>query len=435
MKTYAALICLSLVVSTGALADPVAEIAETKGAVTVQRADGRWRLISSRSNLEPGDTVVTQANSSAVLAFTDGGKVALRPETRFQIVEYQHVKAAPERDNALLKLITGGLRTLTGLIGKRGNADAYRMQSSTATIGIRGTEFTARVCHSDCGSAPLPSAAHVTALQGAATATDTSGRARELSLNGPIHAGDIVQTAPGAYVGLVFADESRMVLRGDSRLQVREYSYDAARPQEDKAVLKLLRGAFRAITGLLGKRNAGQVRYETTTATIGIRGTQWDAWCVPKDSYSSGGGGATLTRDCDEGLLVRVSDGRVAVDNPAGSTEVAAGQTAYANGAGAAPTAVAPAAVLPPADGAPDPGALPPPAPTAPESADGLVVIVHEGRVAVTAGPTTLDLGRGETAFAPSASTPPLRMSTPPAEMRTDPFLKSVDFDAVSCTL
>jgi hypothetical protein len=34
---------------------------------------------------------------------------------------------------------------LTGLIGKRGNQEAYRLQTATATIGIRGTQFIAEL--------------------------------------------------------------------------------------------------------------------------------------------------------------------------------------------------------------------------------------------------------------------------------------------------
>ncbi|MBL8491675.1 MAG: FecR domain-containing protein, partial [Rhodocyclaceae bacterium] len=203
MKLRLTLAALAALTIPPAIAEPVAQVAETKGAVTVLRPDGRWRLISTRSNVEPGDTVVTEANSTAMVAFTDGSKVALRPNTRFQIAEYRHVPAEPEKDNALFRLVTGGLRTITGLIGKRGRQDAYRLQSTTATIGIRGTEYTARVCRADCGPAPIPAAARVTALQGAATATDAQGKRRELAGGGALHAGDLVETAAGAHLGMV----------------------------------------------------------------------------------------------------------------------------------------------------------------------------------------------------------------------------------------
>lgn len=437
MKPLLPLMALAgLAAALPALAEPVAQVAETKGAVTVLRPDGRWRLISTRSNVEPGDTVVTEANSTAVVAFTDGGKVALRPGTRFQIAEYRHVPAEPTQDNVLFRLIAGGLRTVTGLIGKRGNQGAYRLQSTTATIGIRGTEFTARVCQADCGAAPIPAAARVAALQGAATATDAQGKRRELAGGGALHAGDLVETAAGAHLGLVFADDSRMVLRGDSRLRIAEFRFDPARPNEDRGALELLRGAFRAVTGLIGKRNPATFRYASATATIGIRGTEWDAWCLPKGSYGgAGGGGRSATRDCDEGLLVSVTDGRVALANAAGTTDIGAGQAGFADGAGQVPSLLSPPATLPPADGAPAPGSLPaaggPPA----DAADGLVVVVHEGRVGVSTAETTLEVGKGETAYAPTLGTPPVRLSTPPTDMRLDPFLKSVDFDAINCAL
>ena len=40
-------------------------------------------------------------------------------------------------------LLKGGLRAVTGLIGKRVNRDAYKLRTATATVGIRGTDFNA----------------------------------------------------------------------------------------------------------------------------------------------------------------------------------------------------------------------------------------------------------------------------------------------------
>jgi hypothetical protein len=41
---------------------------------------------------------------------------------------------------------------VTGLVGKRGNRDAYKLTTTTATIGIRGTQFDLRVCQANCGA-------------------------------------------------------------------------------------------------------------------------------------------------------------------------------------------------------------------------------------------------------------------------------------------
>src|SRR5690606_28908415 len=44
----------------------------------------------------------------------------------------------------VFRLVKGALRTVTGFIG-RSNRDAYKVNTATATIGIRGTEYTARL--------------------------------------------------------------------------------------------------------------------------------------------------------------------------------------------------------------------------------------------------------------------------------------------------
>jgi hypothetical protein len=49
----------------------------------------------------------------------------------------------------LVGLVKGGLRVVTGLFGKR-NPSGVKFQTATATIGIRGTEFDARLCEADC---------------------------------------------------------------------------------------------------------------------------------------------------------------------------------------------------------------------------------------------------------------------------------------------
>ena len=193
-------------------AAPVAQIVDWAGAVSILRANGKQALADTRSPLDEGDTVVTETNSTAVLAFIDGNKVALRPNTRFQITRYHHVAAAPEDDRALFRLIKGGLRTITGLVGKRGNRDAYQLNAATATIGIRGTEFTARVCDGDCGqqaerkpSAAIdPSAAaRVVALEGEAKVIRKDAPLI-LAIGDQLFQGDLIETGKRGFVGIAF---------------------------------------------------------------------------------------------------------------------------------------------------------------------------------------------------------------------------------------
>ena len=114
------------------------------GTLSVQRANGTVAVLAEQSSVAAGDVITTQRDSYAQLRFSDGGQVTLRPETQVKIESYAYDEGRPERDSFAMQLFKGGLRSLTGLIGKRtNNRNAYRMVTSTATIGIRGTDYSA----------------------------------------------------------------------------------------------------------------------------------------------------------------------------------------------------------------------------------------------------------------------------------------------------
>jgi len=121
-----------------------ASVQYLSGTLSVQRPDGSVRVLAERSNVFVGDVISTERDSYAQLRFTDGGQVTLRPNTQVKIETYGYEEGRPERDNFAMQLFKGGLRSLTGLIGKRTtNRNAYRMVTSTATIGVRGTDYSA----------------------------------------------------------------------------------------------------------------------------------------------------------------------------------------------------------------------------------------------------------------------------------------------------
>lgn len=59
--------------------------------------------------------------------------------------------AEPGSDSsrAFFRLVKGGFRTVSGLIGKV-NQDDYRVSTPVATIGIRGTRYGVRICQGEC---------------------------------------------------------------------------------------------------------------------------------------------------------------------------------------------------------------------------------------------------------------------------------------------
>src|SRR5688572_11110041 len=121
-----------------ALANAV--VTSLTGTVQAQSGTGPMRTLRQGDEIAQGTTVSTGPASSAVLKFDDGQVVALTANTRMTVTTYQYAPATGT-GNILLSLIDGGMRAITGLIG-RNSPDRVAFRAATATIGIRGTDVT-----------------------------------------------------------------------------------------------------------------------------------------------------------------------------------------------------------------------------------------------------------------------------------------------------
>ena len=144
------MVALLSLISGGALAAGSGQVQHLSGTLSVQRADGTVRILSQKSEVNPGEVLTTQKDSYAQINFSDGSSMTMRPNTQMKIEAYQFVQDKPQEDSAFFRLLKGGLRTVTGLVGKRGNQDAYRIGTSTATIGIRGSSGETLDCTQGC---------------------------------------------------------------------------------------------------------------------------------------------------------------------------------------------------------------------------------------------------------------------------------------------
>lgn len=165
-----------------AQASQAGEITHLSGVLSVARADGSKAMLSSRSGVLEGDTLTTEQGAYARVKFVDGAEVVMRPGTRIKVEAFQYDQAKPASDNMLLSMFKGGLRAVTGLIGKR-SQNRVAFQTETATIGIRGTTFNGLLCQgSDCagmtnGSGqPLPNGLHVEVVDGAIVVSNGAGQ-------------------------------------------------------------------------------------------------------------------------------------------------------------------------------------------------------------------------------------------------------------------
>jgi len=173
-------IAFGLALSQFALANPVGQITHLSGVLAAKRSDGTSKLLSIKSEVLEGDTLNTESETYARIKFTDGGEVVLRPGTQLKVENYSYNATKPDSDNVVLSMFKGGLRAVTGLVGKR-NREKVTFSTETATIGIRGTHFGALLCQNDCGGvpttrgAPPPNGLHVDVAAGAITMTNKGG--------------------------------------------------------------------------------------------------------------------------------------------------------------------------------------------------------------------------------------------------------------------
>ncbi|MES0812348.1 VCBS domain-containing protein, partial [Roseibium sp. SCPC15] len=105
---------------------------------------------------------------------------------------------------------------------------------------------------------------------GTATAQRTDGTSVTLSVGDPVFQGDVVQTAAGSSLVIVFVDETLFSLSADARMVLDELIYSPNGP-DNSMVMNLVQGSFVFVTGQVAP--TGNMRVETPTATMGIRGT------------------------------------------------------------------------------------------------------------------------------------------------------------------
>lgn len=225
--------------------------------------------------------------------------------------------------------------------------------------------------------------------------------ARTLSAGDSVSAGDTVVTGANSYANLRFADGGRVLLRPNTEFTIEEFRYEpgappapapapapeaaapatttaagaperpaapasavppavapATSPSEipdsapapvvgQSAFFRLARGGFRAISGLIGHSDRAGYRVSTPSATIGIRGTDYEAQlcagdCPSTTEQASSSGIEVAANDltglqlaqagssAESGLVVATNEGSIVLQTPRGEFTVDAGQVALA---------------------------------------------------------------------------------------------------------
>lgn len=159
---------------TFAAANKAGSITLLTGKGTAINEEGEIRQLTRGGPVYSGEILNSGPGSFINVKFEDGGRILLRPKSRFQIEKYAfkaETKKVPARagvrapkketivenvreSSAFFRLLKGGFRAVSGAIGKIQSAN-YRVKTPVATIGIRGTDYELYICDDICRGDPV----------------------------------------------------------------------------------------------------------------------------------------------------------------------------------------------------------------------------------------------------------------------------------------
>lgn len=169
-------------------------------------------------------------------------------------------------------------------------------------------------------------AGKVTFLEGEAWVQQGLAR-NPLDTGSVVYTGDQIRTGDGSNLYLTFLDETFFALGPEASMNID--SFDERGEAETSFATSILKGAFRFVSGLLGRREPQKFKVQVTVGTIGIRGTHVAGEVFERQD--SGGGiieasANIMLLEDEEGrdTAIEVSNqyGSVVVEEPGFGTEI-----------------------------------------------------------------------------------------------------------------
>lgn len=129
---------LALLSAVELLANSVAAVTALNGKADLLR-DSEKSQVSVGLKLLENDNLITYADSKMQIIFKDDTVVSIGKNSNFSIKDYLFEDS--QEPVANFGLLKGAMQTITGKIGKIA-PQKFKVSTKTATIGIRGTNFT-----------------------------------------------------------------------------------------------------------------------------------------------------------------------------------------------------------------------------------------------------------------------------------------------------
>jgi FecR protein len=153
---------------------------------------------------------------------------------------------------------------------------------------------------------------------------------RKLAAGDPVFAGERIRTGAGTVLQIEFTDQSRFTLGPNAEFEVSRYQHAPGGVAEEAFYTRVLKGAFRYVSGLIARKAKKNVQVGVLVATIGIRGTHFEGEVTErheKDGQMVDASAKVVLLEPEDSsaktaIVVENKFGSVVVDKPGYGTEI-----------------------------------------------------------------------------------------------------------------
>ena len=110
------------------------------------------------------------------------------------------------------------------------------------------------------------------AVRGAVNATAPGAAGRVVETGKAVYSHDKITTGPEGKLQILLLDQTSFTIGANSEMELDEFVFDPA-TNVGKVSAKIVKGAFRFVTGKVARRDPASMQVATPVGTIGIRGT------------------------------------------------------------------------------------------------------------------------------------------------------------------
>jgi len=121
----------------------IAKVTLVVGDAQRVQPNGQRQPLQMGAQLAEQDRIITGKDALVMLVFSDSGRVAIRPDTEL-IIRHYRIDPSGADTRLDLELLRGTIRQISGQAAKL-QPERYRLNTPIAAIGVRGTDFLARV--------------------------------------------------------------------------------------------------------------------------------------------------------------------------------------------------------------------------------------------------------------------------------------------------